>query len=85
MSEESGDLETRLAALEFLVAYLFASQHLQTADPAAALDRLQMLLRNSEDGETPARWPEPTVRIATERLLELMATIQETIPKRLVD
>ncbi|MDH7971462.1 hypothetical protein QH494_04650 [Sphingomonas sp. AR_OL41] len=81
---ETPDLEARLAALEMLVSFLFASQHMQTADPAAALKRLRADLIENRD--TPvATHPSSAFSATLDRVVAGIVEIQDILPKRLVD
>ena len=87
MADIPTDLEARIAALEMLVIFQFASQHMQTSDPASAIHRLRTLLLDRAD-------PHPTdadeqrrkaALAAMHQILRRIADLQEKLPRRLVD
>lgn len=86
--EDLAAIKIRLQALETLVAFQFAAQHMQTADPAAAIARLRELLVDRA-AEIPMPGLDPSLadrartelRQAVERILDLQAQL----PRRLVD
>lgn len=80
MSDELKEIELRLACLEEMVALLFASEHLLSADPKASLRRLETYLGASGDDEqTPGR--AEVVR----KIIGQVEELQERLPKKLVD
>jgi hypothetical protein len=80
-------LEARIWALETLVAFLFAAQHMQTPDPAAAVARLRaMLLDRGDISGAPADRASREAALAElERSVGRITELQENLPKRLVD
>jgi hypothetical protein len=88
MDEELSQIEVRLWALETLVAFQFAAQHLQSSDPAAAIKRLQTLLieRAHESSFNAADADHLKAASAElEKSVERILAIQEQLPRRLVD
>ena len=88
MSEsESPSIETRLWALETLVALLFAAQHLQTPDPSAALLRLRSTLLDSDGAHMLGRDEGQRAAAAAEleRAMQRIVRLQQSLPSRLVD
>lgn len=84
-SETRPDIEARLAALELLVAFLFAAQHTHTPDPEEALRQLHALLVDPDSSVRPADVSPATVRAAANHVLRLVLDLQERLPKRLID
>ena len=82
MDEELAEIEVRLSALEILMAFQFAAQHMQTSDPAGAIHRLRSLLleREGASGERQA-----AISTALERVVQRIVDLQERLPRRLVD
>jgi hypothetical protein len=80
-------LEARIWALETLVAFLFAAQHMQTPDPAAAVARLRALLLGRTDiPGAPADAAGRDAALAQlERSVARITALQESLPRRLVD
>ena len=81
MTDDPSDIEARLAALELLVALLFAAQHMQTPDPAAALKRLRSVL----PGQDAPGVADAALAAATDRIVGRIEALQDLLPKRLVD
>ncbi|HVR91410.1 MAG TPA: hypothetical protein VHG29_10000 [Novosphingobium sp.] len=85
-SADMSPLEIRLWALETILAFVIASQHLQNSDPGAALERLHMLVL---EGEWPlTEVPENAREAALDELARVAArvrAIQVELPRRLVD
>ena len=88
MDDELARIEVRLWALETLVAFQFAAQHLQTSDPTAAIKRLQTLLieRAHEPSFNAADAAHLKAASAElEKSVERILALQEQLPRRLVD
>lgn len=85
MSGDTPEIEVRLAALELLVAFLFAAQHTHTPDPDAALRQLHALLLDPDSAVRPADVSTATIETAANHVLRLVVDLQERLPKRLVD
>jgi hypothetical protein len=86
MPEELADIEVRLAVLETLMDFQFASQHMQTSEPAAAINRLRSLLLERVAAALPdGEAPRADVTAALERAIQRIADLQEQLPRRLVD
>jgi hypothetical protein len=83
MDDEQAALEVRVRVLETLVAFQFAAQHMQTSDPAAAVRRLRDMLVDRARDEDPGS--EAEVRAALEASLERIQSLQDELPRRLVD
>jgi hypothetical protein len=88
MDEDEVGVEIRLRVLEMLVAFLFASQHMASPDPAAAVKRLRaMLVDRAREIPIPGLDPalidqaEAQFGEAVDRILSL----QDQLPRRLVD
>jgi hypothetical protein len=81
-------IEIRLRVLETLVAFQFAAQHMQTADPAASIVRLRELLVERAS-EAPMPGLDPALRGQAEaelsQALDRIMALQEQLPRRLVD
>ena len=85
MADEELSINVRLQALEILVAFLFAAQHMQTTDPAAAVSRLRsMLLEQFADRSSDAK-DRNAVLAALEREVQHIQALQAKLPIRLVD
>ena len=86
MAEELSPMDLRIWAIETTLAFVMASQHLQTSDPTAALGRLRLLV-------LAQAWPLSELPQAShaaaiaelERVAARIAAIQKMIPQRLVD
>jgi hypothetical protein len=83
MDDEQAALEVRVRVLETLVAFQFAAQHMQTSDPAAAVRRLRDMLVDRARDEDPGSAAQ--VRAALEASLERIQSLQNELPRRLVD
>ncbi|HUJ02434.1 MAG TPA: hypothetical protein VLW75_02270 [Rhizomicrobium sp.] len=84
MDEQLAELELRITVLETLVAFGFAAQHMQTADPADAMRRLRALLVERiarATGEGRQR----EIAAELERVIKRIADLQTQLPRRLVD
>lgn len=80
---ESLAIEARLDALEKVVCFLVAAQHMQSPDPDAAVARLRQILATDEDTNRDA--PNGSVEVAERRLLDIIGALQAALPRRLVD
>ncbi len=80
-------LEARIWALETLVAFLFAAQHLQTPDPAAAVARLRTFLIDRPDipGAPAGADARDAALAELERSVNRIVELQDRLPRRLVD
>ena len=86
MGDEPAPMDLRIWAIETTLAFMVASQHLQTADPGAALARLRTLVLAQD-------WPlndlpeasHPAAIKELEHLAARIIAIQKMIPQRLVD
>lgn len=87
MDEMLADIEVRLSVLEVLLAFHFASQHMQSADPAAAIHRLKSLLldRLDEHAGMESASRRAAVVAAMDAAVKRIADMQERLPRRLVD
>ena len=78
--------EVRLWALETILAFVVASQHMQSLDPEESLERLRTLVLL---GDWPLiELPEEVREAALAELVrvaERIQTIQAELPRRLVD
>jgi hypothetical protein len=82
---DTPDIEARLAAMETMIAFLFASQHMLTADPAAALERLRQMIVAGKL-TPPDTDPSPEAyAAATSRIVDRIVALQRDLPRRLVD
>ncbi len=81
-------IEIRLRVLETLVAFQFAAQHMQTADPAASIVRLRELLVERAS-EIPMPGLDPGLRdranAELSQALDRILGLQAQLPRRLVD
>jgi hypothetical protein len=84
---EARGLEARVWALEMLVAFLFAAQHMQTPDPAAAVQRLKdMLIDRAGEHDLPeGEALRAAVLAELERAVGRAEVLQGMLPRRLVD
>ncbi len=86
MSEELDEIEVRLAVLETLMDFQFASQHMQTSDPAAAVGRLRSLLLERMPRAAPdSDVQRVAITAAMERAIQRIVDLQNGLPRRLVD
>jgi hypothetical protein len=86
MDDELSGIEARLRVLETLVAFQFAAQHMQTSDPAAAVRRLrELLVDNAREGSEADPELAPRVRAELQAALDRIQSLQEQLPRRLVD
>ncbi|HVN00599.1 MAG TPA: hypothetical protein VMT68_10330 [Caulobacteraceae bacterium] len=79
-------IEIRLQVLETLVAFQFAAQHMQSADPAAAIARLRALLLERQlpmPGLDPALADAAQAELAA--AVDRILALQDQLPRRLVD
>lgn len=83
MDDELSAIEVRLSVLEVLVNFLFAAQHMQTADPAAAVARLRTQLLDRAIGTEGERKAE--ISQALERTVQRILELQDQLPRRLID
>ncbi len=86
--EDLAAIKIRLQALETLVAFQFAAQHMQTPDPAAAIGRLRELLVDRA-AEIPMPGLDPSLadraRTELQQTLDRILALQAQLPRRLVD
>ncbi len=87
MDEDGSSMEARIWALETLVAFLFAAQHMQTPDPAAAVARLRaQLIERAGDEVLPGDHIRREAALAElDRAVGRILGLQERLPRRLVD
>jgi hypothetical protein len=86
--EDLNRFEIRLQVLETLVAFQFAAQHMQTPDPAAAIDRVRALLVDrAREIPMPGLDPSLVERAQAElqQALDRILALQDQLPRRLVD
>ena len=85
--ETLADMEVRLSVLEILIAFQFASEHMQTSDPAGAIHRLRALLlgRIDEHAGVKSEQRKTAILAAMDRAVLRITDLQEKLPRRLVD